>query len=393
MAYINCYRNEAVAKIFQGDSNVGRILLGLSAVAKKNIEEGKTLLFLDEVQEVPQAVSALKYFCEEKPGLHVAVAGSLLGVMNMKGESFPVGKVDILRMYPMGFEEFLLALGEERLLDLLRGGDFGALALFESKLTGYLREYYFVGGMPEAVSRFANDRNLKIVRKIQRNILEAYEADVSKHSAAETQRIRMVWQAVPSQLARENKKFLFGAVKKGARARDFELAIQWLVDAGLVYKVERSRGAKMPLKFYADGSAFKLYLLDVGLLGAMAGTEASQVLVQGNFFSEYNGAFTENYVIQAIRRLELPAYYYSKDNSTQKVDFLVQLPERILPIEVKAEVNVKAKSLAAFVKDFKDENLKPARFSMRPYADQGWMENVPLYAIGKFLEGGSPTSQ
>lgn len=387
LVYINCYRNEEVAKIFQGDANVGRLLLGLSAVAKKNIEEGKTLLFLDEVQEVPQAVSSLKYFCEERPGLHVAVAGSLLGVMNMKGESFPVGKVDILRMYPMAFEEFLLALGEERLLELLRGGDFAALAPFESKLTEYLREYYFVGGMPEAVSRFASDKNLKAVRKIQRNILEAYEADISKHSAAETQRIRMVWQSIPSQLAKENKKFLFGAVKKGARAKDLEIAIQWLVDAGLVYKVERSRGAKMPLKFYADSSAFKLYLLDVGLLGAMAGIEAAQVLVQGNFFSEYKGAFTENYVIQAIRRLELPAYYYSKDNSTQEVDFLVQLPERLLPVEVKAEMNVKSKSLAAFVNDFRAENLKPARFSMKPYADQGWMENVPLYAIGKFLEG------
>lgn len=387
LVYVNCYRNGEVAKIFQGDANVERILLGLSAVTKKSIVEGKTLLFLDEVQEVPQAVSALKYFCEEKPALHVAVAGSLLGVMNMKGESFPVGKVDILRMFPMSFEEFLLALGEERLLEILRGGDHEALVPFESKLTAFLREYYFVGGMPEAVSRYVTDKNLKAVRKIQQNILEAYEADISKHSAAETQRIRMVWQSVPSQLAKENKKFLYGAVKKGARAKDFEIAIQWLVDAGLVYKVERVRGAKMPLKFYADGSAFKLYLLDVGLLGAMAGTEAAQVLVRGNFFSEFKGAFTENYVIQAIRRLELPAYYYSKDNSTQEVDFLVQLPERILPIEVKAEENVKSKSLAAFVNDFKAENLKPARFSMKPYADQGWMENVPLYSVGTFLEG------
>ena len=388
MVYVNCYRNETIGKLFEGDVNIDRILIGLSAYSKKTIVPGKTLVFLDEIQEIPPVLSSLKYFCEDKRELHVIVAGSLLGVMNMRGESFPVGKVDIMHMYPMTYEEFLLANGEEQLLKLLRSADYALIGSLSHRFTEYLRQYYFVGGMPEAVLHFTTHHDPNAARRIQKDILAAYEADISKHTAEQTQRVRMVWQSVPAQLARENKKFIYGAMRKGARAKDFEIAIQWLVDAGLVHKAERARDAKVPLKFYADMDAFKLYLLDVGLLGALAETPPQEILIGDNVFSEYKGAFTENFVYQQLKTLpSLPVYYYSKDNSTQEVDFLIQAGSRILPVEVKAETNVKSKSLAAFINhDFASYQLKGVRFSMLDYQDQGWMENVPLYAAREFVE-------
>ena len=387
MVYVNCYKNEIVTQLFQGDVDVDRILIGLSAYAKKPIIPGKTLVFLDEIQEIPPVLSSLKYFCEDKPELHVVVAGSLLGVMNMSGESFPVGKVDIMHLYPMTYAEFLLANGEDKLVELLERGDKILVNSLASKYIEYLRQYYFVGGMPEAVCSFVKDHNPMAVRQIQQNILTAYEADISKHTGDDTQRTRMVWQSIPSQLARENKKFIYGAVRKGSRAKDFEIAIQWLVDAGLVHKVERARDIKMPLKFYADMDAFKLYLLDVGLLGALTMTPAEQILIGDNVFSEYKGAFTENFVLQEMVTIpSMPVYYYSKDSSTQEIDFIVQQRNRILPIEVKAENNVKAKSLATFINhDFASLHLKGIRFSMLGFQDQGWMENVPLFAARAFL--------
>ncbi len=387
MVYVNCYKNEIVARLFSGDVDVNRLLIGLSAFSHQQITPGKTLLFLDEIQEIPPVLSSLKYFCEDMPELHIVVAGSLLGVMNMNGESFPVGKVDIMHLYPMTFEEFLLANGEEPMLQLLYGDDHVLVDSLAPKYIDYLRRYYFVGGMPEAVRCFIEQHDLMEVRHIQQNILLAYEADISKHTAGETQRVRMVWQSVPGQLARENKKFIYGAVRKGARAKDFEVAIQWLVDAGLVYKVERARDVKVPLKFYADMDAFKLYLLDVGLLGALTQTPAEQILIGNNVFSEYKGAFTENFVLQQMRTFRyMQVYYYSKDNSTQEVDFIVQLGDRVVPIEVKAEENVKAKSLATFIKhDFASYHLKGVRFSMMGFQNQGWMENVPLYGVESYL--------
>lgn len=381
MVYVNCYKNELAATLFKGDVDVRRIVIGLSAISHQTINPGKTLVFLDEIQEIPPVLSSLKYFCEDMPNLHIVVAGSLLGVMNMKNESFPVGKVDIMHLYPMTYEEFLLANGEAQLLDVLRSGDKTMINCLSSRFIEYLRQYYFVGGMPEAVLNFSQHHDPEAVRKIQYNILAAYEADISKHTGEQTQRVRMVWQSIPAQLARENKKFVYGAVRKGARAKDFEIAIQWLIDAGLVHKVERARDVKVPLKFYADMDAFKLYLLDVGLLGALTHTPPAQILVGNNVFGEYKGAFTENYVLQQMKTLpHLPIYYYSKDNSTQEVDFLVQAGEHVLPIEVKAEENVKAKSLATFInRDFASYHLKGIRFSMLGYQEQEWMENVPLY--------------
>ena len=388
MVYINCYKNDIVAQLFNEDTDVDRLILGLSAIARQTIVPGETLIFLDEIQEIPPILSSLKYFCENKPELHVVVAGSLLGVMNMKGESFPVGKVDIIHLYPMTYEEFLLANGEAPLLQILKSNDYTLIDTFAPKLIDYLRSYYFVGGMPEAVQHFTLNHNLAEVRNIQQNILTAYEADISKHTEEQTQRVRMVWQSIPAQLARENKKFIYGAVRKGARAKDFEIAIQWLIDAGLVHKVERTRDAKVPLKFYADMDAFKLYLLDVGLLGALTQTPASQIIIGNNVFSEYKGAFTENFVLQQLKSFDsLPIYYYSKDNSTQEVDFVVQANSRILPIEVKAEDNVKSKSLHAFIyKDFASYHLKGVRFSMLGFQSQEWMENIPLYAIESYVK-------
>ncbi len=388
MVYINCYKNDIVAQLFNEDTDVDRLILGLSAIARQTIVPGETLIFLDEIQEIPPILSSLKYFCENKPELHVVVAGSLLGVMNMKGESFPVGKVDIIHLSPMTYEEFLLANGEAPLLQILKSNDYTLIDTFAPKLIDYLRSYYFVGGMPEAVQHFTLNHNLAEVRNIQQNILTAYEADISKHTEEQTQRVRMVWQSIPAQLARENKKFIYGAVRKGARAKDFEIAIQWLIDAGLVHKVERTRDAKVPLKFYADMDAFKLYLLDVGLLGALTQTPASQIIIGNNVFSEYKGAFTENFVLQQLKSFDsLPIYYYSKDNSTQEVDFVVQANSRILPIEVKAEDNVKSKSLHAFIcKDFASYHLKGVRFSMLGFQSQEWMENIPLYAIESYIK-------
>ena len=387
LVYVNCYKNDLVRTLFSGNADIDRILVGLSSISHKTIIPGKTLVFLDEIQEVPPIISTLKYFYENRPDIHVIVAGSLLGVMNMQGESFPVGKVDIMHLYPMSFEEFLDAMDEGQLVDLLHSNDHQLTDVFASKFIDLLRQYYFTGGMPEAVKTYCDTKDLIAVRTIQKNILAAYEADIAKHTASETQRVRMVWQSVPEQLARENKKFIYGAVRKGARAKDFEIAIQWLVDAGLVYKVNRVRDLKVPLRFYSDSNAFKLYLLDIGLLGAMTDAPAKSILIGDSIFIEYKGAFTENYVLQQIIAIpDRPTYYYSKDNSTQELDFVVQKGTTVYPIEVKAEENVKSKSLASCIThDFKDYCLHGIRFSMKGYKEQDWMTNIPLYAVRAFF--------
>lgn len=385
--YVNCFRNETATRLFAEDKDVKRIVLGLSAMSGITITAGKTLVFLDEIQEIPAAVSALKYFCEDMPELHIVVAGSLLGVMSIEGESFPVGKVNIMHLYPMTYSEFLLAMGKQGLYDILASHDYATASTLSSSYKEMLRQYYFTGGMPEAVLAFSKNKNIKEVRDIQNEILASYMSDIAKHTGKEAQRIRMVWQSIPSQLAKENKKFIFGAVRKGARAADFEIAIQWLVDAGLVYKVERVRDAKVPLKFYEDPNAFKLYLVDIGLLGALAIVPPDQILIGDNVFKEYKGAFTENYVIQQLNTIpELPVYYYSKDNSTLEIDFMVQSDDKVLPVEVKAEENTKAKSLRTFVtSDFSQYHLTGVRLSMNDYEQQSWMVNVPLYCAEAFF--------
>lgn len=311
VAYINCDGNSEIANIFAEDYDMKRVLMVIGAISKQPIIPGKTLIILDEIQELHKGLSSLKYFCENAPEYHVAVAGSLLGVAMHQGESAPVGKVDIIRLYPMSFEEFLMAKEEEQLLNILKSKDWKTITLLHDKLIKILREYYFVGGMPEAVKTYLATNDANLVRQVQNNILTIYRSDMSKHvSPNEATRISMVWQSIPSQLAKENKKFIYGAVRSGARAKDFEMAIQWLVDAGLTYRISRVREVGMPLKFYEDLNAFKLFLLDVGLLGALSEMEPAQMLISNKAMTESKGAFTENYVLtQLLCQQDIYTYY------------------------------------------------------------------------------------
>lgn len=380
VVYINCDDNNDMQNMFV-DYDVDRIIRSLSAISGVSIKPSTTLLILDEIQEVERGLASLKYFCEKAPEYHVAVAGSLLGITLHEGTSFPVGKVDMLYMYPMDFEEFLLAMGKEQLVELLRSNSWAALTPLRGMLTELLRQYYFVGGMPEAVKAYVERGDIWEVRSIHSKIIDAYRNDMSKHAPKQqVQRINMVWNSIPSQLARDNKKFIYGALRKGARANDFEIAIQWLVDSGLVHKVHRISKPVVPLKFYEDMSSFKLFLLDCGLLGALSETPPEQILIGDNVFEEYKGAFTENYVLQQLKSLPRTfVYYYSNDNSTLEIDFVVQHDTHIIPIEVKAEENLRAKSLRQFVTD--NPGLHGVRFSMSDYREQGWLTNVPLWAV------------
>lgn len=379
VVYINCDDNNDMQNMFV-DYDVDRIIRSLSAISGVSIKPSTTLLILDEIQEVERGLASLKYFCEKAPEYHVAVAGSLLGITLHEGTSFPVGKVDMLYMYPMDFEEFLLAMGKEQLVELLRSNSWTALTPLRGMLTELLRQYYFVGGMPEAVKAYVERGDIWEVRSIHSKIIDAYRNDMSKHAPKQqVQRINMVWNSIPSQLARDNKKFIYGALRKGARANDFEIAIQWLVDSGLVHKVHRISKPVVPLKFYEDMSSFKLFLLDCGLLGALSETPPEQILIGDNVFEEYKGAFTENYVLQQLKSLPRTfVYYYSNDNSTLEIDFVGQHDTHIIPIEVKAEENLRAKSLRQFVTD--NPGLHGVRFSMSDYREQDWLTNVPLWA-------------
>lgn len=380
VVYINCDDNNDMQNMFV-DYDIDRIIRSLSAISGVSIKPSTTLLILDEIQEVERGLASLKYFCEKAPEYHVAVAGSLLGITLHEGTSFPVGKVDMLYMYPMDFEEFLLAMGKEQLVELLRSNSWSALTPLRGMLTELLRQYYFVGGMPEAVKAYVERGDIWEVRSIHSKIIDAYRNDMSKHvPKQQVQRINMVWNSIPSQLARDNKKFIYGALRKGARANDFEIAIQWLVDSGLVHKVHRISKPVVPLKFYEDMSSFKLFLLDCGLLGALSETPPEQILIGDNVFEEYKGAFTENYVLQQLKSLPRTfVYYYSNDNSTLEIDFVVQHDAHVIPIEVKAEENLRAKSLRQFVTD--NTGLHGVRFSMSDYRDQDWLTNVPLWAV------------
>lgn len=378
-AFFSLDRDQKVIEVFEKGGNVPDILLALSAISEVDITPGDTLVVLDEIQNCPKALEALKYICEDAPDVHVIVAGSLLGLSLHHGVSYPVGKVEELRLYPMTFIEFLNAMGKSRLADIITTKNWDVMTLIEAEYISLLRQYYYVGGMPAAVLAHIEHRGLKEIREIQQQIITDYRRDFSKHAPErEVPRINMVWDSIPAQLAKENKKFVYGAVKKSARAADFEMAIQWLIDAGLAYKMPRVNSAKMPLKFYADANAFKLFMLDVGLMGAMAETSAQSMLVGNDIFSEYKGAFTELYVYTQLKTLNLSLYYHSVDNSTIEIDFLTQWRDKVVPIEVKAEVNVKSKSLHTFINA--NPELKGIRYSMLPYKEQEWMTNIPLYA-------------
>ena len=379
--YISFYNNSKMSRIFEEDYDIARIIGAIEINLHVEIKPGNTLLIFDEVQEAPRVVEALKYFCEEARDYNVIAAGSLLGVALHEGISFPVGKIDELRLYPMSFREFLMALGEDKLADWLNDFKNREVKGFGDRYKELLKEYYVVGGMPEVVSRFVENRDYSEVRELQLSIINQYEGDFGKHvKGNELPRIRMVWNSLPVQLAKENRKFFFGQIKKGARQKEFEIAIQWLVDAGIAYKVNKVSKPAMPLKSYVDFSSFKLFMLDVGLLGAMSELDVDSVLNGNDIFTEFKGALTEQYVLQQIiSETVYTPYYYSGEKSTYETDFLIQKGKKIVPLEVKAEVSLKSKSLKAFCNKF-DPGLA-IRISCDDFIDQGWMINVPLWAI------------
>ena len=380
-AYIVCRKNELARQLFSQDFNIDRILRGLRALSGVDITPHDTLIILDEVQDIPEALESLKYFKEEAPEYHIAVAGSLLGISLHQDVSYPVGKVNVINLYPMNFEEFLLAKGENEACKLLQSRDYDTLNLLHEKYTDLLRQYYYVGGMPEAVKKYVETGALQEARDIQEGILQGYGLDFSKHAPKEqVPRIRMVWSSIPSQLFKENKKFIYGALRKGARAHDFEMAIQWLIDAGLIYKVPRCTKPELPLSIYEDLSAFKLYMLDIGLMGALVKTDPANILIKNDIFKEYKGGMTEQYVLQQMKSKDIaPVYYHKTDDSRLEIDFLIQRKGEMIPIEVKAEGNVRSNALSQFLSHRPD--LQAERYSMLPYKRQGNLTNIPLYAV------------
>lgn len=385
-AYVNFDNNKNMANVFDGDYDIERILMAINIETGVKIHPDETLIIFDEIQENPKAIASLKYFFEDAPEYAVIAAGSLLGVAIHKGVSFPVGKVDTLELNPLSFREFLLAIGEAGLVRLIDEVNISLIESFREKYIDWLKKYYYIGGMPEVVSSFVAERDFTEVRRLQKRIIEMYEADFSKHTTAnELPRIRMVWNSIPMQLAKENKKFFFGKIKEGARAKDFEIAIEWLLDCGLIKKVYNVSKPAIPLKAYTEFSAFKLYLLDVGLLAAMSELDAKSILDGNSIFVEFKGALTEQYVLQQlVANTEYTPYYFTETKSEGEIDFLIQKGTDIVPIEVKAEENLKAKSLRVYCDKFKPQMA--IRTSMSNYREQDWMVNVPLYILDKYLE-------
>ena len=384
VAYINFDNNPRMKTLFSGDYDINRLILGLKIESGVDIQAHNTLIIFDEVQEVPQALSSLKYFYENAPEFYIISAGSLLGESLHHQASFPVGKVDFLPLYPMDFHEFLLAVGKQDLVELLNLKDWPLISAMKSRYIELLRQYYFVGGMPEAVKVFIEAQNFDAVRQVQKNLLMAYEQDFSKHirDGQTVQKVRLIWHAIPEQLAKENKKFIYANLQKGARSKDYEIALQWLKDSGLVHSVPRIKKPHLPLSAYQD-NAFKLYGLDIGLLSAQSHLDASVLLDGSRIFSEFKGALTEQYVLQQlIANQDNPVFYWATEKGTAEVDFVVQQKQAVIPIEVKAEENLKAKSLKVYVEQFQPE--RAFRFSMADYREQDWLVNVPLYSVNSF---------
>lgn len=381
VAYVSFYNNKRMNDVFQVDFDIKRILMNLNIETGVAITPEDTLIILDEIQEAPKVLESLKYFCEEAPEYHVVAAGSLLGVAIHDGVSYPVGKVDILDLYPFNFREFLFAMDEGALSEALDTMDYTLIDNFSDKYLFWLKNYYYVGGMPAVVDAFRMHKDYGEVRQIQNDIVRQYEGDFGKHIDSHTlPRIRMVWDSIPIQLAKENKKFFFGQIKKGARSSEFEIAIQWLIDCGLVYKVSRVNKPHMPLKAYKSMNAYKLFVIDVGLLGAMSELEAESILEGNDIFIEFKGALSEQYVLQQlISDTEYTPYYYGTEKATFEQDFLIQKGKNIIPIEVKAETNIHSQSLRAYCDKYHPE--RAVRFSALKYMNQEWMENIPLYAV------------
>ena len=382
VAYVNFDGNTRMTRLFEGDFDIDRIIQGLKIETQVDIDAKDTLLIFDEIQEVPKALTSLKYFCENARQFHILAAGSLLGVALHEGTSFPVGKVDFIDLYPLNFQEFLLAIGEEKLATILNEKDWDLISIFKDKLISYLREYYFIGGMPAAINKYVETKDYKQVRNVQLKLLQAYEEDFSKHAPNEiVPRLKMLWNSIPAQLAKENKKFIYGLIKEGARAKEYELALSWLIDCGLIYKIDRVNKPNIPLIAYQDTSAFKLYILDVGILGAMTRID-EKILLEGNeIFTEFKGSFTEQFVLTELKsNKDIPIFYWSAEKATAEIDFLIQLGTDVIPIEVKASENLQAKSLKTFIEKY--QTTKNVRTSMSNYRKEEKLINIPLYSIG-----------
>ena len=383
--YINFDNNPQMKELFSLDMRIDRIIMGLELYVGHKISPHNTLLIFDEVQEVPKALSSLKYFNETAPEYQFVCAGSRLGIALHQGTSFPVGKVEFMDLYPLSFTEFMRAMGKEQFVDLLDKGDFEMATMFRQDYVDLLKYYYYVGGMPEVVQSFVDNRDFNEAREIQERILAAYEQDFSKHAPNEAvPRIRMLWNSIPAQLTKENKKFIYGIIKEGARAKDYETALMWLTDCGLVHKVYRVTAPSIPLKAYEDLKAFKLFLADVGLLGCMVRLNQSVLLDGNELFKEFKGALTEQYVLQQLKTVKgVDTYYWTNDRGNAEIDFLIDTGNEVVPIEVKAETNLKAKSLKTFCEKY---NPKMAiRTSMTDYKQEDWLLNLPLWAVEKKL--------
>ena len=380
VAYLSMDQNPRLQAVFSQDFDVNRIVEALSIETQLPIDEN-TLLIFDEIQEIPLALQSLKYFQEQRPELPILAAGSLLGVALHSGISFPVGKIQLLEMYPMSFLEFLDAIGNEELALLIRNADFQMMKVFRDKFILRLKQYFFLGGMPEVVQEYIENRDFNKARKIQKDLVQLYEYDFSKHTSGITsERLRLVYNSIPAQLGKENRKFIYGHLRSGARSRDYEDAIQWLVDCGLVIRVPRVSKAGLPLLGYADLTAFKLFLNDVGLLSAMGDLDARTLLEGSQIFEEYKGSLTEQFILtQLISELKLNPFYYSEERSTAEIDFLVQLAGNVIPIEVKATENLQAKSLKVYAEKYKPNYV--IRTSLSDYRKEDWLINLPLYAI------------
>lgn len=379
--YINFDSNPQMADLFSSDLDIDRLIMGIELYAGRKIDPDNTLLIFDEIQEVPRALSSLKYFCENAPYYHIVCAGSLLGIALHEGTSFPVGKVDFLKMYPLSFKEFLMATKKERFANLIDKQDYKMITNFKQTYIDALKQYYFVGGMPEVVLAFSKNHDFNEVRNIQKRIIASYEQDFSKHAPKEiVPKIRMIWNSIPSQLAKENKKFIYGLLREGARAKDYETAIMWLSDCGLVHKISRVNNANIPLKAYEDLKAFKLFTVDVGLLSCMSSLRQHTLIDGNSLFVEFKGALTEQYVCQQLKTIEdMDIYYYTNDRNSCEIDFIVDNGDKIIPVEVKAELNLKAKSLKVFNEKFTPEIS--VRTSMTDFKKEDYLINLPLYII------------
>ena len=381
VAYINFDLDEKSREIFDTDYDTNRMIMDIGLATKIKVNPENTLIILDEIQECPRALTSLKYFRENAPEYDIIVAGSLLGVACHEGTGFPVGKVSFMNLYPLSFEEFLLAMDEARFVELLNNKDYKTIKLFNNKYAKLLKQYCYVGGMPEVVSDFVENKDFMSVRTLQHEILSAYEEDFTKHIPENTvAKIRLLWKSIPAQLSKENKKFIYGAVKEGARARDFETALSWLVNSGLIYRVNKITKPDLPIIAYEDFSAFKLFVLDVGLLGAMTGLEAETIIDGNRIFEEFKGAIAEQYVLQQFKTIkDLPIMYWSNETSRAEVDFVIQLKSDVVPVEVKAETNLQAKSLKVYMEKFKPNYA--IRTSMADYKKTDNLIDFPLYTV------------